>query len=747
MSEIYTVIVVILGILAVSGLFVGVTNDAVNFLTSAIGSKAAPMKTILGVASVGILLGVVTSSGMMEVARSGMFNPGLFTFHEVMMLYLGVMFANIILLDLYNSWGLPTSTTVSLVFCLLGSAIAVSIYKISNDPTVGAAEIGHYINATRALGIVSAILLSVVIAFTCGTAIMYLSRLIFTFRYIALFRRYGSLWCGASLTAIVYFAVFKGLKNALRDNTFLDFVDHHLALALLICWAGCTLLLFIVQRMKINILRITILSGTFALALAFAGNDLVNFIGVPVAGFDAYGIAREAGSTTMLMEALNENVPANFLILLAAGAVMILTLWTSKKALHVTETELSLTAQGDDGSTQYGSSAFSRPIVRAALGINAGMERIFPERFRTAVAKRFEIEDVEHSGAPFDMIRATVNLTTSALLISVATSLKLPLSTTYVCFMVAMGSSLADRAWGRESAVYRISGVMTVVAGWFITALGGFLIAFVVGLALIYGGTVAFVIVTLLCGYMLIHSNFLKKGKSASPTAANADTRTNEDIIANLREEVCHTMECATKIYDRTLIAVFKENRKVLRDMVKESNDLFYQSRERKYTLLPTLKKLQSGDVNTAHYYVQVVDYLNEMTKALMHITRPAFEHIDNNHEGLSKEQAKDLMSINDDVESIYRHINQMLRDGDFTEIEMVLALRDQLFESIAEAIKSELGRINEARSNTKASMLYLTILTETKNMVLQSRNLLKSQQYFLKHRAGAPQRWIKPTK
>ena len=741
MSEIYTVIVVILGILAVSGLFVGVTNDAVNFLTSAIGSKAAPMKTILGVASVGILLGVVTSSGMMEVARSGMFNPGLFTFHEVMMLYLGVMFANIILLDLYNSWGLPTSTTVSLVFCLLGSAIAVSIYKISNDPTVGAAEIGHYINATRALGIVSAILLSVVIAFTCGTAIMYLSRLIFTFRYIALFRRYGSLWCGASLTAIVYFAVFKGLKNALRDNTFLDFVDHHLALALLICWAGCTLLLFIVQRMKINILRITILSGTFALALAFAGNDLVNFIGVPVAGFDAYGIAREAGSTTMLMEALNENVPANFLILLAAGAVMILTLWTSKKALHVTETELSLTAQGDDGSTQYGSSAFSRTIVRAALGINAGMERSFPERFRTAVAKRFEIEDVEHSGAPFDMIRATVNLTTSALLISVATSLKLPLSTTYVCFMVAMGSSLADRAWGRESAVYRISGVMTVVAGWFVTALGGFLIAFVVGLALIYGGTPAFVIVTVLCGYMLVHSNLPKKKGAEAAKAAKPQTK--ETIIANLTEEVSRTMDAATQIYDRTLIGVFKENRKVLRDMVKESNDLFYQARERKYSLMPTLRKLQSSDVDTAHYYVQVVDYLNEMTKALMHITRPAFEHIDNNHEGLSKEQTDDLMHINDDVESIYRHINHMLGTGDFSDIEMVLSLRDQLFESIADAIKSELTRINNAQSNTKASMLYLTILNETKSMVLQSRNLLKSQQYFLRHK-GATTLWIK---
>ena len=742
MSEIYTVIVVILGILAISGLFVGVTNDAVNFLNSAIGSKAASMRVILAVASVGILVGVVTSSGMMEVARSGMFNPGLFTFHEVMMLYLGVMFANIILLDLYNSWGLPTSTTVSLVFCLLGAAIAVSIYKISNDPEMGVGSLGHFINTSRAMGIVSAILLSVVIAFTCGTVVMYISRMIFSFRYTVLFRRYGSLWCGASLTAIVYFAIFKGLKSLLAGHAFVELVDRNLLPSLVICWAVCSLLLFFIQRFKINILRITILSGTFALALAFAGNDLVNFIGVPVASFDAFSIARAAGDPQMLMGALNENVPANFLVLVAAGAIMILTLWTSKKAMHVTETELSLSAQGDEGTEQYGSSVMSRTIVRAALNINAGIERVIPPRMRAAISRRFEYEDVEHSGAPYDMIRATVNLTTSALLIAIATSLKLPLSTTYVCFMVAMGSSLADRAWGRESAVYRISGVMTVVAGWFITALGGFLIAFVVGLALIYGGTGAFIVVTVLCGYMLIHSNFMKKGKPAA-AEAQAQAQTSEDIIGNLREEVCRTMECATKIYDRTLIAVFKENRKVLRDMVKESNDLFYQSRERKYTLLPTLKKLQSSDVNTAHYYVQVVDYLNEMTKALMHITRPAFEHIDNNHEGLSKEQAKDLMSINDDVESIYRHINQMLRDGDFTEIEMVLTLRDQLFESIADAIKSELSRINEARSNTKASMLYLTILTETKNMVLQSRNLLKSQQYFLKHRTG-PQKWIK---
>ncbi len=737
MSELYTVIVVILGILAVSGLFVGVTNDAVNFLNSAIGSRVAPMRVILGVASAGIIVGVVTSSGMMEVARNGMFDPGLFTFHEVMLLYLGVMFANIILLDLYNSLGLPTSTTVSLIFCLLGSAIAVSAGKIAGDPAQGFADIGRYINSTRAMGIVSAILLSVVIAFTCGTVIMYLSRLIFTFRYTALFRRFGSLWCGASLTAILYFALYKGLESLLAGSAFIGFVDAHLLPSLVCCWLACSVVLFVLQRLKVRILRITILAGTFALALAFAGNDLVNFIGVPVAGFDSYRIARAAGDASLPMEALNENVPANFGILITAGIIMILTLWTSKKAMHVTETELSLSAQGDEGTERYGSSLFARTVVRAVVGANSAVARLFPRATRERVARRFEVADIEHSGAPYDMIRATVNLTTSSLLISLATSLQLPLSTTYVCFMVAMGSSLADRAWGRESAVYRISGVMTVIAGWFVTALGGFLIAFVVGLLLYYGGWIALFAVTLLCGYMLVRSN-MKKSRPAAAAAARTEN-SGDGILADLTEEVCRTMEQTTRIYDRTLIAVFKENRRALRDLVREASDLFQRSRERKYALLPTLRELRSGDdVDTAHYYVQVVDYLNEMTKALLHITRPAFEHIDNNHEGLSKEQTEDLMRINDRVETLYRRINHMLRTGDYTDIDAVLALRDRLFESLAEAIKAELVRIDPAHTGTKASLLYLTILNETKTMVLQSRNLLKSQQYFLLHRGGA---------
>ena len=743
MSPLFIAIVIVLALLAVLGIVVGVANDAINFLNSAIGSKVAPRRVILWIAAAGILVGTLTSSGMMEVARNGVFYPGQFSFPEIMMLFLGMMLGNVLLLDLYNTLGLPTSTTVSMVFGLLGAAVAAALFRIGADPAFSLQDLSQFINTGKAMVIIAAILVSVALAFAAGLLFMYVSRLIFSFRYHPAFRRWGALWCGISLSGILYFALFKGLKSSgLIPTHITEYVGEHVLLTLFAFWVVAAAVLWIFQRMRLNIMRITILSGTFALALAFAGNDLVNFIGVPVAGFDAYSIARHSGDASMMMGALNENVPANFAVLLAAGGVMILTLWTSKKSMHVSATELSLSTQSDEGSEQqYGSSLFSRTIVRAALNINAGIERVIPERVRKSISRRFEYEDIEHSGAPYDMIRATVNLTTSALLIALATSLKLPLSTTYVSFMVAMGSSLADRAWGRESAVYRISGVMTVVAGWFVTALGGFLIAFVVGLALIYGGTAAFIVITLLCGYMLIHSNFMKKGKEARREIARAET--NEDIIMGLRDEVCATMESATRIYDRTLIAVFKENRKVLRDMVKESNDLFYQSRERKYSLMPTLRKLQGGDVNTAHYYVQVVDYLNEMTKALMHITRPAFEHIDNNHEGMSMEQTRDLMSINDDVEIIYRRINQMLREGDFSEIEEVLTLRDQLFEAIAEAIKSELARINEAKSNTKASMLYLTILTETKNMVLQSRNLLKSQQYFLKHRTE-PKVWIK---
>ncbi len=734
MSELYTVVLAVLAILAISGLYVGVTNDAVNFLNAAIGSKVAKMKTILLVASVGIILGVLTSSGMMEVARSGMFNPGLFTFHEIMMLYVSVMFANVILLDIYNSLGLPTSTTVALVFSLLGAAIAVSLYKISNDAALSLGSLGGFINTTRAMGVISAILLSVIIAFVFGTLVMWISRFIFSFRYLNIFRRWGALWCGASFTAIAYFAVFKALKGVLAGTTVYMWISENLLLAVILCWIFCSVVLAFLQLFHVNILRINILTGTFALALAFAGNDLVNFIGVPIAGLDAYNIAKEAGSTTILMEGLNQNLPAQFIWMMLSGVVMVLTLWTSTKSMHVSQTEISLAGQGDDMVTgDQDSNVFSRSIVRASINISNFFDKVTPEPVKEFVGKRFEYVDVEKNGAPYDKIRAVVNLTTAALLISVGTSLKLPLSTTYVCFMVAMGSSLADKAWGRESAVYRITGVMTVVMGWFVTGIGAFIIAIVVGLLLIWGGTPAFIVVTIACAYMLIKSNFKSSKKSDSMPEAVTENSQVDNVIG----EVCSMMKVSTQIYDRTLVAVLKEDRKALKELVRESKEMYDESHKIKYSLMPALRKMKGSGLELSLYYIQVVDYLNEMAKALVHITKPAFEHIDNNHKGLSQEQTDDLMHINDDVAEIYGNINRMITTNDFSDIDTVLTMRDALFERIALTTKSELKRINAGEGNTKASMFYLTVMSETKAMVLQARNLLKAQRYFLEHAGG----------
>ncbi len=739
MSELYTIMLAVLAVLAVSGLYVGVTNDAVNFLNAAIGSKVAKMRTILAVASVGIIIGVLTSTGMMEVARSGMFNPAMFTFHEIMILYVSVMFANVILLDIYNSLGLPTSTTVALVFSLLGAAIAVSLFKISGDPSLSIGSLGGFINTTRAMGVISAILLSVVIAFVFGTLIMWVSRFIFSFRYIAIFRRFGAVWCGLSFTAIAYFAVFKALKGVLAGTAVYGWISDNLFLAVILCWIFCSVVLAFFQLFRVNILRLNILTGTFALALAFAGNDLVNFIGVPLAGLDAYKIATEAGSNTIMMDALNENLPAQFIWMLLSGVVMILTLWTSSKSANVSQTELSLAGQGDDMiSGEHESNVFSRSIVRASIGISNFFDRVIPEGVKEYIGRRFEYEDVEKNGAPYDKIRAVVNLTTAALLISVGTSFKLPLSTTYVCFMVAMGSSLADKAWGRESAVHRITGVMTVVVGWFVTGIGAFIIAILVGLLLIWGATPAFVVVTIACAYMLVKSNL--KGSKSKSNLPESVAETSQ--VDNVLDEVCQMMKVSTQIYDRTLVAVFKEDRKALKELVRESGEMYDQCHQIKYSLMPVLRDMKGSGLELSLYYIQVVDYLNEMAKALVHITRPAFNHIDNNHKGLSEEQTNDLMHINDDVAEIYTNINRMITENDFHDIDLVLTMRDELFERIAVTIKSELVRINAGEGNTTASLFYLTVLSETKAMVLQARNLLKAQRYFLEH-ADVQKNWM----
>ena len=736
MSPLFIAIVVIMALLAVLGIVVGVTNDAINFLNSAIGSKIAPRRVILWIAAAGILVGTLTSSGMMEVARSGVFYPGQFSFTEIMLLFLGMMLGNVLLLDLYNTLGLPTSTTVSMVFGLLGAAVAAALFRITADPAFTLQDLSQFINTGKAMAIIAAILLSVVLAFLAGLLFMYLSRLIFSFRYHAVFRRWGALWCGISLSGILYFALFKGLKSSgLIPAGISEYVGEHVLLTLFVFWIAASLLLWLLQRMRFNIMRITILSGTFALALAFAGNDLVNFIGVPLASFDALQIAREAGSESIMMGELANPARANFLVLLASGLIMVLTLFFSKKSRHVAETELSLASQHEE-SERFGSTYLSRSLVRITLLLNNVWTGLIPERMQRAIDRRFEPLPVEErTTAQYDMIRAVVNLTAASILIAIGTSYKLPLSTTYVVFMVAMGSSLADRSWGRDSAVYRITGVMAVISGWFVTALGGFVIALATTALLLWGGWIAVAALTALCAWLLVRSHRktpeVKEEETAQQPLVAAETP--DEVMHACIGEVCTTMQEVTRIYNRTLVAVFKENRKVLREMVQTSEKLFEEARTRKYGIMTTLRRLQACDIDTGHFYVQVTDYLSEVTKALIHITRPAFEHINNNHEGLSKEQIVDLMHVNDEVEAIFDKINEMLAGGDFSGLDEVLEMRDRLFDTIVGAIKNQLRRIHEDPSgSTRASVLYLTILNETKTMVLQARNLLKSQRYFL---------------
>lgn len=734
MDPIFTVIVVILAVLAVLDLIVGVSNDAVNFLNSALGCNVAKRWIILSVAAVGIMLGVITSNGMMEVARNGVFHPGMFTFEEIMVLFVGIMLTDVIVLNTFNSLGLPTSTTVSLVFELLGSSLAVACYKIWNSPDMTFANIAEFINAGKAMVIISGILSSVVIAFTVGAVLMYISRIIFSFKYAKSLRRYGAVWCGISIVGIVYFAIFKGMKSSgLITPEFDSLINDNIYISLFVIWVAASLLLWVMQRLGINIMKFTILSGTFALALAFAGNDLVNFIGVPIAGFDSYSLAMDSGDMSMKMSQLAEPAHVNVWFLILSGVIMSVTLFLSKDAMKVAETQINLSSQNSEDE-RFGSNRFSRALVSLAINLNKAYNSVIPKRVQEKINSRFVPDETAANDSAYDYIRAIVNLTAAASLICLGTSLKLPLSTTYVIFMVSMGSSLADRAWGRDSAVYRITGVMVVIMGWFITAIAGISISFVVGLILSWGGWIALAVLCVLCGYILCHNLIFKKkdNKEEHQTLLITENADDSDALYTCTQEVCTTMESISGIYNHMLVALFTENRRLLKETMTQSEELYHQANDRKYQIFQTLKRLQDQKVETGHFYIQVVDYLTEVTKALLHCTRPAFEHIDNHHRGFTQEQIYDLKLVNDGVDNIFNKVNEMLRDKDFSDLDEVLVMRDNLFTVIADAIKHQIKRLKEEQTSTKASMLYLNILNETKTMVLQSRNLIKSQAYFL---------------
>ncbi len=743
MSEIYLILVVVLFALAISDLIVGVANDAVNFLNSAIGSKAAPKWIIFGVAALGVLVGSTFSSGMMEVARKGIFNPETFVFSEIMIIFLAVMITDIILLDLFNTFGFPTSTTVSIVFELLGSAVSVSLTKM-NRAGEAASELSKYINSDKALLIITGILLSVVIAFSVGAIIHWLTRLLFSFRYTKRLKYFGSMYGGLAIAAITYFMIIKGAKGAsFISSEDAQMLKDNMLLILALSFIAWTFLLQLLRWLfKIDILKIIVLVGTFALAMAFAGNDLVNFIGVPLAGFSSFKhwVASGAPPDVLSMEVLRGPVKTPTYMLLIAGVIMIITLITSRKAQGVVKTSVDLSRQ-NEGDERFGSSAVARFFVAISVKSSEFLQRITPKSISKSVSKQFNPvpEDISIPPAErpaFDKIRAVSNLIIASILISIGTSLKLPLSTTYVTFMVAMGTSLADKAWGRESAVYRISGVFAVIGGWFLTALIAFTVSFIVAKIILWGGYIAIFILVLIAFFVIMRTQILFKKKNKKEIVEKDDVFEQATNAKKVLEK-CHknsvwAIISTAKAYSLCFEGFFNSDKHQLKAALQEEKAFNEKAKKLKNNVVKAIDKLQKDQVDTGHFYVQAIDYLREMAHAVHFLVKPVFTHYDNMHKPLLPVQIKQMKKFGLDLNDFFNFALHILNDNKFEKLDELIEKRDQLIDQLKSIEKDQIKRIKANEVSTRNSMLYFNIISETKNMLLNLINLVKSQRDFI---------------
>ena len=743
METIYLILVIVLFALAISDLVVGVSNDAVNFLNSAIGSKVAPLRVIMVIAALGIVVGATFSSGMMEVARKGIFHPQNFYFSEIMIIFLAVMITDVILLDTFNTFGMPTSTTVSIVFELLGAAVAVSMIKIYTEEN--ALSISEYINSAKALAIISGILLSVVISFTVGAIVQYIARLIFSFNYKRSLKYFGAIWGGIAITAITYFILIKGAKDAsFMSDEVKDYIKNNSFLIIVYSFIGWTVLLQLVTWLtRLNILKMIVLIGTFALAMAFAGNDLVNFIGVPLAGFESFKafIANPgADPDVFLMTSLAGKVKTPTFFLLIAGLVMVITLWTSKKARSVTKTEINLARQ-DVGYERFGSSMLARSMVRGTNSMARNFKSLLPVQIQQGIESRFDQAEYKRQKAAmgkdapyFDLIRASVNLVVASILIAFATSLKLPLSTTYVTFMVAMGTSLSDKAWGRESAVYRITGVFSVIGGWFFTAFSAFTVAFLIALVITYGGFVAIMVLIGLAIFFVYRTHMIHKQRYATSEADEAladEILTGTKIAKNSSLEVVQVMNKVSETLGSTLESLTREDLKKLKKTYHDVEKINKRTKSLKDKMNQTVAQLEDHAIDTGHYYVQVLDYLREIAHSITFITKPCYDHVDNNHKPLIALQAEELLDMARMIRELNSEIVQCLKTGDYDTLPEIINKQQRLLKFIDTLRKKQVKRIKQNEVGTRNSMLFLGILSESKNLVLQSVNLLKSHRDF----------------
>ncbi|MFA8451716.1 MAG: inorganic phosphate transporter [Bacteroidales bacterium] len=737
METIFIIILVALFVLAISDLIVGVSNDAVNFLNSAIGAKAAPFKVIISIAALGVLIGATFSSGLMEVARKGIMNPGAFYFSEIMIIFLAVMITDVILLDTFNTFGLPTSTTVSIVFELLGASVAIAILKIYHSDG-NSAELNTYINSGKALAIISGILLSVVVAFVCGAIVQFIARLIFSFKYQKKMKYYGAIWGGLAITAITYFMIIKGAKGAsFMTGSAKDFLMNHSNWILLISFIFWTVILQLLNlAFKFNILKFIVLVGTFALAMAFAGNDLVNFVGVPLAGlasFDFFSNSPGADPNLFLMTELAGKVKTPTYLLLIAGLVMVLTLYFSKKAKSVVKTSLDLSRQ-DEGPERFGSTVVSRAIVKSSMHVYNTVKIIIPKRIQKKLANQFQ-SSTESSSAntgAFDMLRASVNLVVASILISFATSLKLPLSTTYVTFMVAMGTSLSDRAWGRESAVYRVTGVISVISGWFITAFVAFTVAFIVAAIFYFGGITAMIILMVIALLVVIRTHTIHKSRMKKE-AELAKVESEQNITQKCQDNISVALGMIINIQGEALNGVIKEKFKLLKKAKKDTIALNVYSKRLKDQVHKTVAKLQADENEEAGlHYIQVLDYLRETAHSLTHIVIPCFNHIDNNHKPFIEEQIEEINRLRSAISRLLVMIKNAVDSNNFDNSDELIELRQNCIDMIKSYQKNQIKRIKKNTASTKNSLLFLSVLDEQKHLLLHIFNLYKAQRDFM---------------
>ncbi len=744
MESIYLLCVGILFIIAVFDIMAGVSNDAVNFLQSAIGSRTASFRTLLTIAAIGIFIGASMSNGMMDIARHGIYQPQYFYFNEIMAILLAVMLTDVILLDVFNSLGLPTSTTVSMVFELLGGTLALAIIKVASSD--GAYTLGQLINSDKALSVIIAIFVSVALAFACGTIVQFLTRLLFRYDYEKQLKRWGAIFGGFALTAIIYFIIFKGLKDSsLMTAENKQYIEANTMWLLGGCMVFFTILMGILQLFKVNVLKVVVLAGTFALALAFAGNDLVNFIGVPLAGFSAYSdyIANNGGLAPdeFLMTSLTESASTNPIFLISAGVIMVVVLFTSKKVHRVVQTSIALSRQsaGEEG---FGTSPLARQLVRISINMGNAVAKVTPPAVKKYIDSRFDASQaILPNGAAYDLVRASINLVVASLLIALGTSLKLPLSTTYVTFMVAMGTSLADRAWGRESAVYRITGVISVIGGWFVTAGVAALACFIVTVILYYGGFVAVVILSIFVIYLIIHSqiSFNKKQKQMhekeeldQQLLSNDDPKQSLPLLRkHTQKEYAQFSAWCAEAYSRAIEGFFFDKADALRKARHKVKNQRQALRISHRVSAIALTKLQENDwIEKGLYLQQGNKIVMDIYHAIKRLVESTFEHIDNNFEPVDDNQQAEFAGLGEDIITFFKHCSLYIEKDD-NQFDTIANEGRLLIRRISEIRDKEMQHIRNTSASKKVDLVYITLLQESQVIVAHTIHLIKVNSKF----------------